>query len=123
MWGFTFTNNIVNSTKYPVWNGSGHSISCSYHDVPITSLTTCFTSYSFTNNVIAAVPSGYPPSTWPAGNSFPATDSAIQFVNYNNGNGGNYQLSSSSPYKGTGTDGKDPGADVLAVQTAVTGVY
>jgi Putative Ig domain len=123
MWGFNFTNNIVNSTKYPVWNGSGHSISCSYHDVPLTSLATCFTSYSFVDNVIAAAPSGYPPSSWPAGNFFPATDSAIQFVNYNNGNGGDYQLSQSSPYKGTASDGKDPGADIVAVQAAIAEVY
>lgn len=123
MWGFTFTNNIVNSTNFPVWNGLGEPTSCSVKDVPITSLTACFTSYSFTNNVIAAVPSGYPASTWPAGNSFPASDSVIQFTNYSNGNGGDYQLLPSSPYKNTGTDGKDPGADIAAVQAAITGVY
>lgn len=123
MWAFTLTNSIVNSTKFPVWNGLGEPTSCSVKDVPLTSFVACFSSYSFTNNVIAAVPSGYPASTWPAGNSFPATDSVIQFVNYSNGNGGDYQLLSSSPYKGTGTDGKDPGADIVAVEAAIAGVY
>ena len=123
MWGFTFTNNIVNATKFPVWNGNGHALSCAFKDVPITSLTTCFKSYSFTNNVIAAASSNYPPSSWPTGNMFPTTDSAIQFVNYNNAIGGDYHLSTSSPYKNTGSDGKDPGADIDAVQAGIAGVY
>ncbi len=123
MWGFTFTNNIVNAATYPVWNGIGNTLSCAFHDVPITTLSACFNSYSFTNNVIAAAPSSFPPSTWPSGNFFPATDAAIQFVNYNNGIGGNYQLSPSSPYKNAGSDGKDPGADITAVQAGIAGVY
>ena len=99
------------------------SCRCAFKDVPITSLTTCFKSYSFTNNVIAAATSNYPPSSWPAGNMFPTTDSAIQFVNYNNAIGGDYHLSVSSPYKNTGSDGKDPGADIDAVQAGIAGVY
>jgi len=123
MWGFTFTNNIVNATNFPVWNGSGNPLSCSYPDVPLTSLTACFTSYTFTSNVIAASPGAYPPSAWPAKNFFPIDDSTIQFVNYNNANGGDYHLLPSSPYKNAGSDGKDPGADIDAVQTAIAGVY
>ena len=123
MWGFTFTNNIVNATTYPVWNGVGNTLSCAYSDVPITSLSACFSSYSFTNNVIANSPSAYPASKWPKGNFFPSDDSAIQFVNYNNGDGGDYALLSSSPYKNAGSDGKDPGADISAVTAAINGVY
>ncbi len=48
--------------------------------------------------------------------------SAVSFVNYNNGNGGNYMLQSSSPYKNAGLDGKDLGADINAVTAAVAGV-
>jgi hypothetical protein len=123
MFGFNFTNNIVNATKFPVWNGSGNPQSCSFADVPLTTMAACFTTYSFLNNVIAATPSGYPPSDWPANNFFPTDDSAIQFTNYNNGNGGDYHLLPSSPYKNAGTDGKDPGADINAVQAAIAGVY
>jgi hypothetical protein len=47
----------------------------------------------------------------------------VQFVNYNNGNGGNYQLASTSPYKNSGSDGKDPGANILLVEAGIAGVY
>ena len=40
----------------------------------------------------------------------------------NDGNGGNYELQSSSPYKNKGTDGKDLGADIVALQAALAGV-
>jgi hypothetical protein len=124
MWGFTFTNNIVNATLSPVENGNGNPSSCAVSDIPLKSLATCFkSSYIFTNNVIPSLPSQYPASTWPASNFFPASDEAVQFVNYNNGNGGNYQLLPTSPYKNAGTDGKDPGADIDLVSAAVTGVY
>jgi hypothetical protein len=123
MFGFNFTNNIVNATKFPVWNGSGNPQSCSFFDVPLTTMTACFTTFSFLNNVIAATPSAYPPSDWPAKNFFPTDDSAIQFVNYNNASGGDYHLLPSSPYKNAGSDGKDPGADIDAVQAAIAGVY
>lgn len=123
MWGFTFSNNIVNGTDSPFLNGNGSKLSCAVSDVPLKSLTACFDSYSFTNNVIPSVPSWYPPSTWPAGNFFPADDSAIQFVNYNSGNGGDYHLLSTSPYKNTGSDGKDPGADIDLVEAGTAGVY
>ena len=48
---------------------------------------------------------------------------AVQFVNYNNGNGGDYHLASTSPYKNAGTDGKDLGADIDAILNSTTGVY
>jgi hypothetical protein len=47
---------------------------------------------------------------------------SVGFVDFNSGNGGNYQLSPSSPYKNAGTDGKDPGADIDGLQTATAGV-
>jgi hypothetical protein len=43
-------------------------------------------------------------------------------VNYNDGNGGNYRLLSSSLAKGAASDGTDVGADVDAVLAAVSGV-
>jgi hypothetical protein len=51
----------------------------------------------------------------------PSLDS-LGFVNFNNGNGGDYQLLPSSPYKGAGSDGRDPGADIDSLQTAIAGV-
>ncbi len=46
----------------------------------------------------------------------------IGFVNYQNGNGGDYHLLPSSPAKGAASDGSDLGANVDAVLTAISGV-
>jgi hypothetical protein len=123
MSNFVFTNSIVNTSSYPVWStGSGGSANCAYHDSPLTTFNACFSSYTFSADALIASPSAYPSTKWPSGNFFPATTTAVQFVNYNGGIGGDYHLLSSSPYKGLGTDGKDLGADVDAVNSAVAGV-
>jgi hypothetical protein len=57
------------------------------------------------------------------GNLFPVSDGNVGFVNFNSGNGGNYALLPSSPYKNAGSDGKDLGADISAVQAAIAGAY
>ena len=68
-----------------------------------------------------SIPANLTPATWPSGNLFPSDPTVVEFVNYNNGNGGDYHLLSSSPYKSAGTDGKDLGADVDAVNAAISG--
>ncbi|PYX72540.1 MAG: hypothetical protein DMG78_12055, partial [Acidobacteria bacterium] len=74
------------------------------------------------HNAIIASPSNRPPNKYPAGNYFPAAASAVGFVNYNNSIGGDYHLRSSSPYKNAGSDGKDLGADMNALDAAIAGV-
>jgi hypothetical protein len=123
MWGLNFTNNIVIAGSIPVWSAGGGSTACGYYDVPIVSLNACFSTYTFTDNALVADPLTYPPSKWPSGNYFPADINAVQFVNYNNGNGGDYHLQASSPYKNAGADGKDLGADIDMIETATAGVY
>ena len=120
--GVTITNNIFATGRYPVWN-TGGSTSCAYSNIPITVFARCFNVYVFSSNALIGSPSSFPPSRWPAGNHFPASDSSVEFVNYKNGNGGNYALSPSSPYKNAGSDGKDLGADIGAIQAAIAGVY
>ena len=88
-------------------------------DQPLLTFNARWTSYSFTNNVIPVF-KGL--GSWPAGNSTPTTWAAVGFVNYNNGNGGDYHLQSTSPYKNAGTDGKDLGADIDALEAAIAGV-
>ena len=124
MYGLVFTNNLVLTGEYPVWNslGSQGGTSCSDKDVPVTIITRCFTTYTFRNNGLIASPSAFPPSDWPASNFFPASPDAVEFVNYNGGNGGNYELQSSSPYKNKGTDGKDLGADIVGLQQQLANV-
>jgi hypothetical protein len=63
-----------------------------------------------------------PSTSWPPGN-FTVTDwSTVGFVNYNNGDGGDYHLAPTSPFRGKALDGKDPGADVDAVNLYTQGV-
>jgi hypothetical protein len=62
---------------------------------------------------------GYDPANYPTGNYFPTTISAVGFSNYS---GGDFSLSSSSPYKGKATNGTDPGVDFNLLRTAIAGV-
>lgn len=55
---------------------------------------------------------------WSTGNFYPSSFSNVGFVNYA---GGDYHLASSSPYKNAGTDGKDIGADITALEAATAG--
>jgi hypothetical protein len=121
MHGFVFTNNVVITGAYPIWNSGGGPNSCAYSNVPVKSLATCFTSYTFANNALIATPSSAPPSAWPTGNYFPQT-AVNQFVRYNGGVEGDYELDSGSPYKNKGTDGRDLGADIAGLEAALAGV-
>jgi hypothetical protein len=120
--GFTFTNNLVLAGRYPIWS-TGGTTNCAYSDVPITTFNACFANYVFGKNAVIASPSSFPPSVWPAGNFFPPDIMTVGFLNYNNGNGGDYHLLASSPYKNAGSDGKDLGADIDAIQNAIAGAY
>jgi hypothetical protein len=71
--------------------------------------------YIFQGNVII----GAQPTLYPPNNAFPVNQIAVRFVDFG---GGDYRLLTESPYKGDATDGKDPGADVDAVNAATTGV-
>jgi hypothetical protein len=53
---------------------------------------------------------------------FTASPDNVDFVQYAGGNGGNYQLQQISPYLGMGTDGNDLGANIVALNQALTGV-
>jgi hypothetical protein len=89
-------------------------------DVPATVIAHCFTTYVFENNGVIASP--LPPTSWPKEELFAPSPASVQFVNFNNGNGGNYQLLPGSPYKTKGTDGKDLGADIVGLDAALAGV-
>ena len=120
---FVFTNSIVNSGLYPIWGIGGGPSNCAYNpSVPSAVLSACFAPYAFSSNALIGVPSRFPPSSWPAGNTQMPNGNSIGFVNYNNGNGGNYALLPSSPYKGKASDGKDLGADITGLNAALAGV-
>jgi hypothetical protein len=119
---FTFTNSIVNSGLPPFSSTGGGPANCAYPKPPLSILQDCFDPYTFTKNAVIATASKLPPSTLPTGNYFPASASTVEFVSYHGGNGGDYHLQSSSQYKNAGTDGKDLGADIDAIESAVAGV-
>jgi hypothetical protein len=109
--GFVFQDNIVPNAVYGVNGALGQ-----YKTV----LDAAFgvNAYIFDHNVIQ----GGGSHPYPAGNFFPVDWATVGFVNYDNGNGGDYHLSGQSPYKGAGSDGKDPGADMDLVMSYTSGV-
>src|SRR5262249_7488810 len=102
---------------------AGNTTSCAYkgQGMPAQELNYCFPGgYTFAGNAIIAGTLHLPISGWPGGNYFPATTSAVQFVNIN---GGDYHLLPASPYKNAGSGGKDLGADIDAVLAATANAY
>ena len=104
--GFVFTNNIAPHNLYGVIGTN--------HGPGNDSLNVYFPVREFRRNVIP----GASPTSYPGDNFYPA---GIGDVGFTNLSGGNYRLSGSSPYKNAGTDGKDVGADIPAVERATCG--
>jgi len=119
---YFFTNSLVTSGQYPV-TSTGGTTNCAMPAKPLPVFNACFSGYSVAGNAIIATPAQYGPSLWPSGNYFPSSVAAVNFVNYNNGNGGDYHLLPSSPFRNAATDGKDIGADVNAVIQATASAY
>jgi hypothetical protein len=58
------------------------------------------------------------PLVLPTGNFTTSNWSNVGFSDFNGGDGGDYHLLQSSPYHNVGTDGRDLGADIDAVNSA-----
>jgi hypothetical protein len=113
------TNSIFSVGPGLVVTGSGPSNPCAFTGrTNLARLSACANPLTFIKNALVAGT-----GTWPAGNFFPASPAAVRFVNYNYGNGGNYTLLSTSAYHNAGTDGRDLGADVSAVNAHTSGVW
>ncbi|MFC2130971.1 T9SS type A sorting domain-containing protein [Bacteroidota bacterium] len=104
---FVFQNNIVSFANYG-FIGSGTANAN-------TTLAMYFNPnwQVIQNAVIGGTAANHPPGSY-----FPANNADVEFVDFN---GGDYHLSSSSPYKNLGTDGKDLGADIDSI--AIAGTY
>lgn len=102
--GFKFTNNIVLNGKAGVGGDN-------YYGDPARALSAYFPGAVFSDNVIV----GGDSRRYPAGNFFPASMTEIGFENFA---AGDYRLQSSSPYKDSGTDHKDIGADINAIHAS-----
>jgi hypothetical protein len=116
--GLTFTDNIMSVPAGTVVSG-GNATGCAYSgNTNLLRLNACLLpNYEFNGNVFIGGT-----NTWPAGNYFPSSPTAVGFTSLNGLNGGDYTLLPASSYKNKATDGKDPGADVAAVNTATAGV-
>jgi hypothetical protein len=66
------------------------------------------------NAIVAANPAIYPTNNW-----YPTTMAGVGMVSYT---GGNYTLSSTSPYLGKAVGGGNPGANVAAMESLTAGV-
>ena len=88
--------------------------------------------WTFTHNAIVGSSVSVPGAPYPTTPNCGAPSTCLQFnapdlnnmgfVNFNNGNGGDYHLLMISPFKNAGSDGKDLGADIDALTNATAGI-
>jgi hypothetical protein len=104
--GFVMTNNIAPHNSYGII-GADRMFGSD-------TINTYFPSSTIRRNIIPGATTGYP-SYYPTDNYYPAALSNVGFVNQS---GSDYNLASTSAYKGLATDGKDPGVDQNALETA-----
>ena len=115
MSNINWTNSILPTGKYPAHastTGCGQRAA-----TPREHFADCFKPFQFDGNLlIAQQQHDKDPRRWPACNSFPQNVSAVMYDPQT------YALNAASPYKGSGTDGRDPGADVPTLLAAIAGV-
>ncbi len=119
MFNFSFTNSIVSAGQKQIEGTGGGQQNCSFafgRKGPEGVIHDCFASYTFQHNVMIDG------SGWPKGNTMVKKPQDVGFVNFNGGNGGDYHLLSSSRFRHAGSDGKDLGADIDAINAATAGV-
>src|SRR6266513_2688230 len=105
--GLVYTNDLTPNNQGVSGDGTAGN--------PPATLAGSFPGAVFAGNALVGGSSlDYPPN-----NFFPPTPADVGFVNYA---GGDYRLAASSPYKNAGTDGKDVGADINAINAATANV-
>jgi hypothetical protein len=120
MTGLSITNSIFSTNAQPIQTtGGGVDKNCSampQRKGPESIFHDCFASYNFHHNVIIGGSGG-----WPKDNKTTGNLADVEFVNYRDGNAGDYRLSPRSKFKHTGADQKDVGADLDAIEKATMG--
>ncbi len=125
----SITNSILSAAEREVTSTGGKQ-NCAFGMVqqgPEAVFKSCFSSLTFSHNAIIN-----PGKVWPHDNSYPKNEGAVGFVNYNHGKDGDYRLCKEkgqppsckqiSPYVHAGSDGKDLGADIDAIDAALKNV-
>ena len=115
---FTYTNNIATAVPGTAVQGTGPKAPCAFEGrTNVDRIARCASPYNFTSNALIGAS-----EAWPRGNFFPRDIKDVKFINHNQGNGGDYHLSTESPCKRINNEGKDLGADVDAVEGETAGV-
>lgn len=113
------TNSIADAGTSGAYPTGGGSDDCAVGEKTIADMVAaCWTGASgFTANLLVT---DYETSTlvFPTGNFTTSAWSKVGFVNFNSGDSGDYHLQQSSEYHDAGTDGKDLGANIDAVDYA-----
>jgi hypothetical protein len=120
MSGLSITNNIFVTSGKPVFSTGGpvqENCSITPFARAETLLRQCFSSFIFQHNVIVG-----PQDEWPTDNKTLKSIADVGFVDFKDGNQGNYRLSPNSKLKNAGSDQKDIGADLDAIEQATAGV-
>lgn len=115
---FVFIDNLVGAGEFAMSSTGAPCSDISGQRDPFSIVSHCFRTVEFRNNVIVDSPTG----SWPKGNLLVKNPATAGVTNFNSGHGGDYRLSPDSKFKGKGTDGRDIGADISAVQAATAGV-
>lgn len=125
---FNFTNNLVGVGSNDFFSTGGGPKNCAFQPRrlgPEGVLKNCFASFRFTHSAFVGSAGG-----WPSGNFTPGSPSAVHMMDFHDGNGGDYRLCAgknsackkASPFLKAGTDGKNLGADIEAIQARTKGV-
>jgi hypothetical protein len=124
---FTVTNSLFNAGMRQLISAGGGMANCTRpRDAPIDVLNNCFANATFTHNLIIGGR-----KKWPAGNIVVEDSVAAGIRDFHDERSGIYRLCAEDGTKGckkrssglkAGTDGKDLGADVDAVEAATLGV-
>ena len=122
---FTITNNLFTAGKRQIVGAGGGPTNCTHpRDDPAAALNNCMANAVFNHNLIIGGK-----GNWPPGNILVDDVAAAGLQDFHDGNGGDYRLcrkdsrcKKSSPGLKAGSDGKDLGADIDAVESAISGV-
>ena len=110
----SITNSVLDVGKYQVWSTGGRQNCAFQKPSPQDILDSCWSPYSFTNNILIGAR-----QQWPKGNFF-ANNAKDVFASVG-GEKVDFQLQASA-HRGKAKEGKDPGADVPRVLAAIAGV-
>ena len=118
---FDFTNSILDAGTSGAYPTGGGDDNCSVGQKTVAEeISACWVGgSSLTGNLFVT---DYVRTNlgFPSGNFTTPSWTKVGFVNFNGGDGGDYHLLTTSPYHNAGTDGKDLGADIDTVNSAVS---